>query len=144
MDLTLAVFGLLLIVIHLHKSISCLCFFLCLQVSVCHSGLLLLLLDLAPSYNPQTFHRLSTNFCILNLSPAERSALLWSVLIFSCCYGYSVGNQNTWNSDLPSIFPPPLPPKNQENRKMWKGGENMYLFISSLPYGSGYNVKLLK
>lgn len=47
-----------------------------------------------------TIHRPSTNFSILNLSPAEVPALIWSVLIFSCCYFYSIGNQNTWYSDF--------------------------------------------
>jgi len=81
--------------------------------------------DLAPSYNPQP----STNFSILNLSPAELPALLWSVLIFSCCYFYSMGNQSTCCSDFFCL-------KNQESRKTGQEGENVYLFISSLLDGS--------
>lgn len=59
LDLSLAVFGVFLTPIPLHKSINCLCFFLCLQVSVCHSGLLLLWSGfgskLQSTHLPQTF-----------------------------------------------------------------------------------------
>jgi len=58
MELSLVVLGIFLTVIHLHKSINCLCFFLCFHVSVCHSGLLLLWSGFGSKLQSTTFHKL--------------------------------------------------------------------------------------
>lgn len=83
MHLSLAVFGMFLMVIPLHWSINYLCSFLCLQVSVCQWAAFAVLRILFQA----TIHRPCTNKT-LNLSPADLLVIIWSIIIFSCCYFY--------------------------------------------------------
>lgn len=126
MHLNLAVFGIFLMVIPLHWSVNYLCSFLCLQVSVCQWAAFAVLRILFQA----TIHRPCTNKT-LNLSSADLPVIIWSIIIFSCCYFY--GKSGYMYSNF--IFSLKMGKVGRQGRE-----ERMCTCLKSLLDGSGHNV----